>query len=313
MTDSESTRSGLKDVAITNDIMQMSEMGFFDLLLTAYGTAYVENDGISYLVSANNNILCEYMMALREKGFTPTSVISRQRFIPNLAGTEENEQAQLEYDIGCEMAQLIVPEDLKHIATLAQAENNQQGESLFSEWQEQLEGYFYYPDLQLFSITLTDTYIAKKISTEFYQQIKEWTKQQINQISDEVLLPGKGKKTFWGFAHWKPGKQAVKFMIDGNRAAIINQWEKIRSSGSITSPLYQETLSLKHGHTPLELRTPFLESLKKQLNADYIARLNHIRSLPPSVDVIHYKTIESQLKSDYALQTLSLYKNWWGL
>lgn len=305
--------SDMRDVSVADDIMQMADMGFFDLLLTAYGTAYWEQDHVTYLISPTKDSLYTHIMSLREEGYTPTKIISQQTFIPNLAGTEEVEQGHLEYETGYNLSELVVADELEAMSQLAAVDNSTIAEPLFSDWQERLIGYFYYPDLQMFSATLTDAYIAKKISPQFYHQTKDWVTGQLHQVSSEIVLPGPGYKTFWGFAHWLPESPAINYSIDGNYAATLAKWEKLRSEGRITSPLYQKTLALKEKHTPLALREPFLKAMKDQFDADFIEKINALHHLPAAIKRADYEDLLKRLKSDYIQESFLLYEKWWGL
>lgn len=302
-----------KDVLAARSVMEMADLGRFDVALTVYGCACLSEGHMHYFVSPHAQMVHDHIRKSQLVHALPTAMDCLIRYIPDHAGTVYAEERKLKFDLALKLQQDHPQAELAVLAELAQIANNDTAYPLLSAWQYDLIGQFSADQLLLFKATLQETYIAKKLSEGHYQQLLHWTDDQLRQVEDEILLPGAGKKTFWGFAALTAEGLPQEYAVNANYPAIMKQRSQLAAQRLVVSPLWQKTLLLPPKCAPYTLRQPFLQALKAALNDDYLARLAQLHQLPSPIPPEVYAQAASRLSSPEMLRLHQVYGRLWGL
>ena len=302
-----------KDVLAARSVMEMADLGRFDIALNVYGCACLSEGHMHYFVSPHAQMVHDHIRKSQLAQALPTDISTQIRYIPDHAGTVYAEERKLKFDLALKLQQDYPQAELAVLAEFAQMANNDEAYPLFTAWQQDLIGLFSADQLLLFKATLQETYIAKKLTAPHYTALLAWAETQLRQVEDEILLPGEGKKTFWGFAALTPEGLPQEYAVNANYPAIMKQRSQLAAQGLIVSPLWQKTLLLPPKCPPYTLRQPFVQALKAALNDDYLARLAQLHQLPSPIPSEAYAQAASRLSSPEMLRLYQVYGRLWGL
>lgn len=303
----------VEDVLAARSIMEMADLGRFDVALTAYGCACLEAGHVRYFVSAHAQMVHDYIRRSQLAQALPTDICCQIRYIPDHAGTVYAEERKLKFDLALKLQQDYPQTDLTVLAELAQTAHNDAAYPLLAAWQQDLIGLFSADQLLLFKETLQETFIAKKLTAAHYTTLLHWVEDQLRQVENEILLPGEGKKTFWGFAALTPDGQPQEYAINANYPAIMQRRSQLAAQGLLVSPLWQKTLPLPPKCAPYMLRQPFTQQLKTCLNSSYLTLLTQIYQLPSPIAPEDYVQAASCLTSSETRKLHQVYGHLWGL
>lgn len=302
-----------KDVIAARSVMEMADLGRFDVALNVYGCACLTDGQMRYFVSSQAQPVHDYIRQNQLAQALPTDISAQIRYIPDHAGTVYAEERKLKFDLALKLQQDYPQAELAVLAEFAQMANNDEAYPLLTAWQQDLIGLFSADQLLLFKATVEEAHIAKKLTAPHYAALCAWADAQLRQIEDEILLPGQGKKTFWGFAALTPAGTLQTYAVNANYPAIINQRSQLAAQGLIVSPLWQKTLPLPAKGAPYMLREPFTQQLKTCLNSDCLARLTQLHQLPSPIPPEAYAQAASRLSSPETLRLHHVYGRLWGL
>ncbi len=303
----------LEDVLAAQSIMAMADLGRFDVALTAYGCACLTGGSVRYFVSGQAQMVQDYLRSRQLSGETPTAICRQQRYIPSHAGTIYAEERKLKFDLALKMQADYPRQDLALLNHLAQTANSDEAFPLLDAWRLALIGRFSADHLLLYKQTLQEAYIAKKLTASHYTMLLQWVTDQLRQVEDEILLPGPGKKTFWGFAVLMPEGRFQEYVINANYPAVVQSRTKLHTQGLMVTPLWQKTLLMPPKSAPYMLREPFLQELSSCLSQDYLTLFAQLQQLPSPVSSENYQTAQQKMSSPHCQKLLHTYGHLWNI
>lgn len=303
----------LEDVLAAQSIMAMADLGRFDVALTAYGCTCLTAGSVRYFVSGQAQMVQNYLRSRQLSGEAPTAICRQQRYIPNHAGTVYAEERKLKFDLALKLQSDYPQQDLALLNRLAQTLNNDAAFPLLEAWRQELIGLFSADQLLLYKETLQEAYIAKKLTVSHYTMLLWWVTDQLRQVEDDILLPGPGKKTFWGFAVLTPEGHFQEYVINANYPAIVQSRTELLTRGLTATPLWQKTLLMPPKIAPYMLREPFLQELSGCLNQDYLALCAQLQQLPSPVSYADYQMAQQKMTSPHCQKLLHTYAHLWNI
>ena len=310
---SVSGNSAIKDVLAAQSIMEMAELGRFDLSLAAYGFAYLEHNRRRYFVSGKSLSAAQKICELQLSGFCPTPIEVANRFIPDQSGSINYEEEQLKYDLALQLSKFFSQKELLFLTELNSAPFADHAGDIFDLWRRELIGVFDAAELLFFTQATKDAFIAHKLSREHFTFLHNWALSQLKQIDNEIMLSGPGKKTFWGFAVLDNGGNLVKYIIDANYASIEQCRSVYLTSGTPISPTFFQTIAISPKQSIVELRRTFSVQLQSILDREHLSAWQKIRLLPPIYSHETYADILSDINNPKFKRTLQFYKGLWQI
>ncbi len=303
------------DEACTEQAGRLTQMGFLEYELSAYGSAVYQEDEVYYYISSKEENLLQFLQECYLRGLYPTPVKYFYKRYDLLERTEEEVRADFRRDVALKLQKAYPKPFLKKLAELTAPPSAGSAMPLMKELMRQLDSCFDEKQLNIFEDLLQQLLPARLINREGYQLGKEWLKQEREKLAIEPTKAGVYQRTYAGFFYQKTNGETAYFS-DAFAYMAKERRTKLIAQGNIVSPVLQFTY-YADSYPELEaIKGKVREDLKAYLNEGYLQVMRFLRQLPCTVDGGAFEQLRKEVEDageKDAMETLQYYGHLWNV
>ena len=272
-----------KDLIAASEFEAAMKLGCFDQEFMVFATAYQDQNGVAYRVSAKALHLQQFVERAAVEGLYPTPVkrIIRRRPCPS------GQQTAISQAVKIEAAKLVRaiynPAYFEALGALSRTAPNDTAYALLKTWQSELEGVYNSEQLALYQGLLLTALESKVLSSKHYGEIAAWLRGVFQEMEDDIIAKGLYKKVLSGFAYQKAGQQ-WQFFYDAKLEVTYERRALLKQQGYLTAPVFVRERWLRDMSEFRPMREQFLADYQRYCAQGYLERLLAIKELPSVID-----------------------------
>lgn len=304
-----------KDLMAAQDFAAALKLGCFDQSFMYFGTAYLDDQGVNYRISAKEDHLQLFVRQSASQGIYPTPIMRHIKRCPVPSGHEDAIGLAVKKETARAIRQRYQQDYFIALAQLSNLTPNDGAYTLLSSWQEDLEGVYDAEELQLFGHGVQMAVNSKVLGAAHDLAFKGWLKAQYRQLENEPIIKGHYKKVLSGFAY-EDQRGQLRYFYDAKKEVAYAEQASYVDQGVFSTPVYTKTLWLKEMSDFPVARTAFANEMKAHFEQGYLERLRDIKALPSAISSSLFQELCLRVKetcSDEAYRTFLSYGYRWNL
>lgn len=304
-----------KDLIAASEFEAAMAMGCFDREFMYFATAFKDQNGIAYRISAKELRLQQFVERAAVEGFYPTPVKRTIRRRPCPSGHEAAIRQAVKVEAAKSLRAVYNSAYFEALGQLSVIQPNDEAYALLKAWQDELEGVYDREQLALYQSLLLTALESKVLTIRHYLEIDTWLQAVYKELEDDIIAKGLYKKTLSGFAY-RQAEQDWQYFYDAKLEVTYEKQALLRQQGYQTSPIFKREKWLKDMSEFRQMREQFIADYKWYCDQGYLARLEKIKKLP---GVISRQTFDEQLAvvkkecSQEAAEVFASYSSVWNV
>ena len=286
---------------------RLLEVGYLEYEVAAYGIAIYRDEHIHYYISEHEEMIHE----IAKEGFLKNEYSTPVRYYFKrydlLHKTKEEVLQEFYVHVAKDLQKKYPKQYFLTINSLVSMQSQNGAVQLLKEMTQQLDSCFDEKHLQLFEEFLDMLLVARHISLESYQLMKNWIVLERRKMDVETISWGKYKRTYAGFAYQKES-ETVRYFIDAVPFRALEKQRAFIAQGYTVTPIL--TCSY-YGASFADLnsaRNVFEKELEKYCGVLYMPLMHWIKALPASVDQNIYNRYLEQMKEECSKECVDAYR-----
>lgn len=309
--------TSLKDVDTAIMIRELAELGCFAQDIAIFGYAWLNNSGnIMYTMSENELLIVQSF----EENLTERICMSPIQVWHTRAALREETQEDillcLKLQLAKQMQENFNREYFEILQELQNVRPDDLAEDILDEWQQQLDGYFDEAALHLFEGAVQYAFEINHLTPRRYQDFMRWAQRTRKQMIQKMQVHDNVERTFYGVAYREMGSDKYMFFMNANENALYQQVRELDEKGKPHSPVYHKKYWYKRSNDLPQVRKQFETELKNLMDAEYLARLTALQTLPSAVSPAKWEECMDRMRqhcSETAVSSMNFWKNRWNV
>lgn len=300
-----------RDIQCSQDVGRMAALGKFDREFTVHGCAYRQNGETFYRIYEQADALYHYCETSDLRGLCTTLPQSHTLRTGVPSGTEDTLWQEIKWQLARALMADYPDDYLDLLNKLSALPAVNTALPLLQQWQEQLEGRFERPWLQLFDSLVDYCCAAKLLTAKSYHTLKQWLALNWRQMEDDVLLKDIYERTLHGIAYLCDG--ALQYKIDAQYANLYRKRQQLLAQGLLVTPIYSQTYWFQAFSELADVKKQFL-LLLQQLLPPCLTFLERLKQQPSFIAPEKFFSVYQTACRQYgpaALETLQAYGRQW--
>ncbi len=284
-----------RDAQCAADVGKMEAFGRFPTEFQVYGTAYQNADGeIYYRATEHEEKLYAYMQHKKYEGIYFTPIMSYRHYTKIFSEQKEQMLYDTKYTLLKEMKQQYEYGYFTLMQPFFSEPANDASAEILDQYRNEIEGYFDNTMLQNFEGFLEVAYESKTLKQTSYQKFKTWYETVCSQMSDEPIIDGTYKRTFYGFVYKMPDG-TKKIFTDAGKQNAINKRNALLLKGYIVASIIQKSYCFQELQEIQFVREQCRQWIGAVQNEVYFQRLEKIRMRKGVIPSVALQQIKKQL------------------
>lgn len=314
MLSEESIRSMYRDVLVALDVGKKAEMGYYDVEMTAYGSAYMKNGERNYLLSMDAAKVYDFLENAVLEDLYPTVVAENFFKKPIPRGFKELLALDLKKDTAKAMQKRYSTEFLAELQDLADSMWQDSAADLLGEYMGSIKYSFDRMKFDLFESTLVWAMNHKKLGKKDYQILLQELNEERNSISNELRPHDVFNQTFYAVGYEVNGR--IEYIYDARKEYVYKKKLAMELEGVLVSPLVEETIFYNYTYRVSDARKDFIKRLPQVFPESYWRVLQMIKRLPSKITGQEFQGMAVEMSTKYGegvADTLKMYANRWDV
>ena len=302
-----------RDVACSDAVLKMAELGRFDKEYVVYGTAMQRPDGkVYYFVNANEERLYHYSLRETWNGNCFTPIVYQRKRSATPSGMQESIEQALKYALMSDMKRQYESVGFfQQFGSLLQIAPNDNAYTLMKTYQRMLEGYFDEGKLQVFLGTLQTAYLGKVLTQSGYEHFYNWYKDMKQQVYHPSIGEGTLKRTLFGFVYRQNG--VTSCMLDARLMNVVHQRNEKIIAGAVAAPILKNAYWIPQTSHMQVIKEQYKQWMLQLENDNYLDMLEQLLQMEGVVDADKMDALlQACTTSEYAKHAAAYYRAIWN-
>lgn len=314
MNDKQAYEFENRDIKQAASVSRMIELGKFPQEFTAYGCCFVENGQQKYFISAQAELVYDFIYAGGQHDYYPSICQEMNRFFLVPSGCQDYFAQQVKLELAKQLSVSYPQRFMAELDQFAKRYANDAAEPVLSHLQQRLWGKFRTDELQLFGALVKRAYRRKNLLPRTYEQYICWLDGQLHQLADEAVVKDIFEKTLYGVVYYNQAGRRISY-FNADRATMYRRFEDAEAKHGLVSPLFQKTYWYNYQYRLYDVRKDFAEHLNHLLDDTYFTYLKALLQQSSAVPGADYQDFCQKMVRDHGPRTAALlerYGLWWG-
>ncbi len=304
-----------KDLVAASEFESAMALGCFDKEFMYFVTAYQDEHGIAYRVSARELTLQRFVEHSAALGLYPTPVKRFIRRTPCPCGAENQIRQSIKRQAAQALRQVYSAAYFEALAGLAAIAPNNTAYSYLKAWQEELDGVYDQELLALYQGLLLTALEGRVLSLAGYLEITAWLEDIYRQLEDDIIPKGLYKKVLSGFAYTQQAKP-WQYFYDAKPEVTYQEKALKERQGYLTTPIFSREKWLTDMAQFRQMRQDFLTDYRACCTHGYLERFQTLKNLPGPIS---RQAFDEQLAlvrescSPEAAEVFATYRSKWNI
>ena len=300
------------DRVCTQEVNQMYDLGCFAEQFVSYATACLIDKQGYYFVSDQAEHVYQFCQEkLRDDSYClPVEKITRSALV------QSGHRQDLRQQFKLEAAQTIRAENalsaVQTIASLASVANNVAAEVL-ERLQKSLNGCFDAEILQIFEGLLDEAFAARKVTPLTFWNFQKWLMEIKRDLAKDRITHDVHERIYSGFA-FVQADGALGYYYNAVMAMTLERRCLMQCQKKLVTPIFQKRYCFRDTNQLNAITEDFKATLRKRLDANYLAILRLLHQLPGPVERDFFLSVYAQEESSanrLLRNTLNYYGTLW--
>lgn len=302
-----------RDFKVAEDVSKMMELRRFEIEYTMYGSMFLENGKVKYIVSGNEDKIISFINDRKNFMKYPFPVMKHtvKTLVPS--GTEEDIVRMVKVNLAKNMRGYFSCVFLRDFYALAANENDDSAKEILDELQMRLYGMYRAENLLLFEGLMDFAYRAKHIKESTCKKYEFWLNEEWHQMEDMPELEDQFSKELYGFASKENEK--IKVYYNAEKAKVYEKSEMLSQRGYLVSQIYTKRYWYNYDKTLKDIRMEFHQLLENLFDETYFSYLQRIKALSSVIDRAKVEKLEKiyGVESLMIQNVLERYMQYWNI
>lgn len=266
----------LQDEHIAEDVRKKSELGWFDVEFTMYGTAYIAAGEMCYRTSSIADKIYHYMERHETNDCYCGNVLCYSEKCPVPMGMKEEKALNVKKTLAHQLRARYPQALFTLLSEIAEEAREDSAYPLLLQEQQNLEGCFDERRLRYFRELVDYAYGCLKLNSEHHHQFMNWISAELRNMEDDFKDKDIFEKTFYGIVYHQNGKDY--YLYDALREYIYTKKYQLEQKGIMTTPLFSETYWYNYTYRIRDAQKDYVQLFHEIMNAAYLEKLQAIRT-----------------------------------
>lgn len=304
-----------KDLVAASEFEAAMALGCFDKEFMYFATAYQDEKGIAYRVSAKEMALQQFVTQAAAENLYPTPVkcfIKRQ---PCPSGQESAIRRQVKIQAAKALRETYPAAYFEALSALSMVEAANSAYPLLQSYQAELEGVYDVGQLDLFCGLLLTALESKVLSAQSYGAFAAWLEEVYKQLADDIVAKGLYKKVLSAFAY-TPDKKTWQYFYDAKPEVVYREKAVKESQGYWVTPIFSRQIWLRDMSQFRQVREQFRTDFCHLCADGYLAHFLAIKNLPGVIASADFEWQAAQVRAQCppeAAMTFAAYRKRWNV
>ena len=271
-----------KDLVAASEFESAMALGCFDQEFMYFATAYQDEQGVAYRISAKEIRLHQFVEQAATLGLYPTPVKRYIKRTPCPSGYESKIRQSVKIQAAQALRDIYNAAYFQALRSLSTTEPNNSAYPLLAQWQEELDGVYDHEQLALYQGLLLTALESKVLTVKSYLTLDGWLQGVYKELEDDIIAKGLYKKVLSGFAYALPAGD-WHYFYDAKIEVTYNEKAAKEQQGYQTTPIFVRERWLKDMSQFRQMRQQFAGDYQAYCTQGYLARLQAIKNLPSPI------------------------------
>lgn len=266
-----------RDEQVAEELRKRAELGWLDVEFTVFGTAYLKESKMNYLISTDEQDVYKFIEAVACENIYCGNVLSYTERCSVPIGTKEDKELEVKKKLA-KILKEIYPKELFEI--LEEIANNIRDNSAWgwlNEQQYAIEGVFEEEKINFFEKMVEHSYSHQRLSLEAYSEFKRWIAEERSCMDDDFVRRDLFEKTYYGILYEdQKSKGKAKYLEDSLLEYICKRKNEFEIHGNLVSAIYEKTYFYNYSKSLGQLRKDFIDDLKTCMNDSFWEKMKEI-------------------------------------
>lgn len=292
----------IRDMQCGLDVARMVELGRYGEEFLVYGFSWMEDGRRYYYLSSDGmqTYRTAWQKKLAHQWTTPVESYLLRQTVPS--GRRQDLYQETKLMLGKQLEKQYSCQFFSLVADTAAEKRESDAFAVLQSIQRQLEGGFDRDRLTYFQSLVESVLIAKKITTNQYEQLQRWLQKNFKQMENDIFPEEQYDKTFGGFCYRKP-KGKWKVYVNAQPGDVFKEWENCMKMGMQVFPIFWKRYSFASMSEGRQLRDVFKQAYVEILeDTGFGEKMLEIKQLKPTIDESAYQYAHARLEGEGTLE-----------